>query len=169
MEMDRVISPEERIKRAEEIYYKRRAQGVRFNATTVNVSSGRRVSFGKKMMIQVLVCVAIYSTFCLLKNHNNIFSERVISQTKEVLSYDINMPKMYNQCAEYFENKFNSIKKVKDENQEEIKDEKTKLEKDENQEEQENNVEQDNINQQEINNQTEESKVEESQLLEGRK
>jgi len=42
--MERVISPEERMKRAEEIYYRRKAQGVRVTTTSVNIGKENKIS-----------------------------------------------------------------------------------------------------------------------------
>lgn len=112
--MERVISPEERIRRAEEIYYRRKAQGIRVSSSSVNVRSSNKISLGKKMTIQILICVVIYTVFFMLKGYNNVFSENVIMQTRNILNYDINFQKLYNQCVEYFNNNFNSIIKVKD-------------------------------------------------------
>lgn len=134
--MERVISPEERMKRAEEIYYRRKAQGVRVTTTSVNIGKENKVSLGKKMIIQIIVCLIIYLGFWLIKGYNNVFSQNVINQTKEVLNYDINFVNLYNQCKEYFDKNFNSIIK--------------------------NNGDKDNENMQEIN-QEEQNKDEESQ------
>lgn len=108
--MERVMSPEERIRRAEEIYYRRQSQGVRVSTSSVNVGKTNKISLGRKMGIQILICVVIYSFFYVIKGHNNIFSENVINTTKSILSYDVNLGKMYNQCVEYFNNSFNNIK-----------------------------------------------------------
>ena len=112
--MERVVSPEERMRRAEEIYYRRKAQGVRVSTATVNVGKKNKVSLGKKMIIQILICIAIYSMFWMIKGYNSVFSENVINQTREILSYDINFLKVYNQAKEYFEINFNSIIKKED-------------------------------------------------------
>ncbi len=112
--MERVISPEERIRRAEEIYYRRRAQGIRVSTSSVNVGNGNKISLGRKMIIQILICVVIYTTFWLIKGYNNVFSENVINETKNILSYDINFQNLYNQCMEYFNKNFNSIIKTDD-------------------------------------------------------
>lgn len=112
--MERVITPEERIRRAEEIYYRRKAQGVRVSTSSVNVGKGNRVLLGKKMGIQILACILIYVSFWLIKGYNNVFSENVINQTKAILSYDVNFVNLYNQCVEYFNTNFNSI--IKDNN-----------------------------------------------------
>ena len=107
--MERVISPEERMRRAEEIYYKRREQGVRVTTTSVNLGKENKVSLGKKMIIQIIVCLFIYLAFWMIKGYNNVFSENVINNTRAVLSYDINFVNMYNQCKEYFNKNFNNI------------------------------------------------------------
>lgn len=111
--MERVISPEERIRRAEEIYYRRKNQdGTRVLGTSVNIENENKVSLGKKMIIQILICICIYSVFGVLKNSKNIFSDNVINHTKTVLSYDVNLPQVYNQCKEYFNGDFNKIIKT---------------------------------------------------------
>lgn len=106
--MERVISPEERMRRAEEIYFRRREQGTRVAQTSVSVSNGKKISIKKKMIIQICICVLIYSCFSVLKNYNNIFSQNIISKTKYFLSYDVNFQKMYFQGVEYFKSKFNN-------------------------------------------------------------
>lgn len=110
--MERVISPEERMRRAEEIYYRRKSQGVRVSTSSVNVGKSNKVSLGKKMCIQIILCVIIYSGFWMIKGYNNVFSENVINQTKNILNYDINFQNLYNQLMEYFNNNFNSIIKM---------------------------------------------------------
>ena len=107
--MERVISPEERMRRAEEIYYKRREQGVRVTTTSVNLGKENKVSLKKKMIIQIAVCLIIYLAFWLIKGYDNVFSNNVINNTRAVLSYDINFVNMYNQCKEYLGKNFNNI------------------------------------------------------------
>ena len=152
--MERIVSPEERLRRAEEIYYRRRAQGVRVSTATVSVGSKNKTTIGKKMGIQILVCIIIYSTFWLIKGYNNVFSNTFINHTKAVLSYDVNFPKLYNETVEYLNNNINSIIKKeestegeeqgesKDENQEDSQAE-TQTEAQEN-EEQKNDVGEEN-------------------------
>ena len=107
--MERVISPEERMRRAEEIYYKRREQGVRVTTTSVNLGKENKVSLKKKMIIQIVVCLFIYLAFWMIKGYDNVFSDNVINNTRAVLSYDINFMNVYNQCKEYLGKNFNSI------------------------------------------------------------
>lgn len=111
--MERIISPEERIRRAEEIYSRRKMQsGVRVASSTVN--SGTKSSLktetiiAKKMIIQILICIVIYFIFYLIQNTNYIFSEDVISKTKELLSHDINFYSIYSQASEYISDFLNN-------------------------------------------------------------
>lgn len=120
--VERVSSPEERIKRAEEIYYRRRAQGVRVSTTSVNIGNTNKISLGKKMVIQIIVSILIYSLFWALRSYKNVFSENVINNTKAVLSYDINFQNLYNQSREYFGNHFNNIIKTNSDQNDDNKD-----------------------------------------------
>ncbi len=107
--MERIMSPEERMRRAEEIYYRRQSQGIRVSTNSVNVGKTNKVSLGKKMIIQIVICVIIYSIFYFIKGYDNIFSQNVISTTKSILNYDVNFANLYNQAVEYFNSNFNNI------------------------------------------------------------
>lgn len=103
--MERIISQEERIRRAEEIYQRRRMRnenGVRVSSSSVN-SNRTKVSLFKKMALQLAICSVIYIIFYLIKNSNYIFSEDVISKTKELLSQDINFGNVYYQVVSFWE------------------------------------------------------------------
>ena len=103
--MERIISQEERIRRAEEIYQRRRMgneSGVRVSSSSVN-SNKPKISLFKKMALQLAICSVIYIIFYLIKNSNYIFSEDVISKTKELLSHDINFGNVYSQVASFWE------------------------------------------------------------------
>lgn len=112
--MERIISTEERIRRAEEIYARR--QGNKRQVATVNVNNENKkdIKLLKKMIIQVLVCVSIYLVVYAIVNNEYIFSEDFRNKVNEILSYDTNFMQIY-------ENIKNSImpKKVPEETQEE--------------------------------------------------
>ena len=99
--MERTLSPDERIRRAEEIYYRRKSQDINKKSAKVNVSNKKDFGMFKKMIIQILICVAIYGAFYMIKNTNHIFSEDVIKNINEILSYDINIKKLYEQYSNY--------------------------------------------------------------------
>ena len=117
--MERVATAEERIRRAEEIYYRRKAQGVRVSGDSVSVGRSKRVSLGRKMAIQILVCLCIYVAIQVANGYKNIFSENVINQVDTMLSYDVNFLELYNQFSEYFNKNFNIINSVHSKNENE--------------------------------------------------
>lgn len=103
--MERTISQEERLRRAEEIYQRRKTankSGVRVASSSVN-STKNKLSLFKKMALQLAICAVIYIIFYLVKNSNYIFSEDVINKTKELLSYDINFGNIYSQVSSFIE------------------------------------------------------------------
>ena len=106
--LERTISSEERIRRAEEIYNRRKiANGVRVVGDSVNRVETKKLSLFKKMFFQLVICAMIYVIFYLIKNGNYIFSQDVINKTKEFLSYDINFGQLQNQVSLFLnENKF---------------------------------------------------------------
>ena len=108
--MERAIDIEERIRRAEEIYNRRKMQnGVRVATARVTTPSRDKYKLYKKLIIQILICFAIYTTFYLIKNSNYIFSQDFISKTKEVLFYDINFQNVYNSVIEYYNNNLKTL------------------------------------------------------------
>ena len=101
--MERTITSEERIRRAEEIYQRRRMQND-IKVPTSQVNAGNKIQYGmlKKVILQVLICMLIYFIFYLIKNSNYIFSEEVVNKTREFLSYDINFQGIYIQTEKYY-------------------------------------------------------------------
>lgn len=93
--MERSVSVDEKIRRAEEIYNRRNSMNERRTAT-VNVSPVKNNIKIKKMLIQVLICVLIYTIYYLITTTNYVFSADVIDKTKEVLNQDINFIEIYN-------------------------------------------------------------------------
>ena len=118
--MEKSISQEERIRRAEEIYSRRR-YNIRYGESLYRSGETRnryqpketRKIKGKminKMIIQMIVCVIIYTCIYMLQYSNYLFSKDMVNKTKEVLSYDISIENLYNKSNEFFSNlqkKFN--------------------------------------------------------------
>lgn len=107
--MERTLSAEEKIRRAEEIYERRRCGYNVRNVATVNVSEKKNYSLLKKMILQILICLLIYFIFYLIQNSNYVFSEEVINRTKEILSYDINIQAVCNEVMKQVDNLSQSI------------------------------------------------------------
>ena len=105
--LERTLSQEERIRRAEEIYYRRKLNNsdVRMPSSQVrDKTEKRQFSLYRKMAIQILLCVLIYLVFSLIKEANYLFSENVISKTKEFLSQDINFEVISSRVNEFWQN-----------------------------------------------------------------
>lgn len=97
--MERTLSAEERIRKAEEIYNRRRGNDTKiYNSSESNKVS---LSLTKKMVLQILVCTVIYSAFYLIKNTNYIFSDTVINKTSEILRYNLDFEKIYHASSEF--------------------------------------------------------------------
>lgn len=101
--MDRALSVEEKIKRAEEIYARRHSSEPMNRATLrVNESSNKKdIKLLKKMIIQILICVLIYMVIYVIQNSQFIFSEEFLKKVNEILSYDMNFNEIYTNCSNY--------------------------------------------------------------------
>lgn len=93
--MERSMSVEEKIKRAEEIYAKRHEQNLKHFAT-VNVNEKKNIKLFRKMIIQVITSLCIYLIIININNGNYVFSDDFINKTKEILSTDIKFEEIYN-------------------------------------------------------------------------
>ena len=103
--MEKTISPEERIRRAEEIYYRRRLNNNNVRMSSSQVTEGtknRQFALYKKMALQILICILIYLIFSLIKDANYLFSEDVINKAKEFLSTDINFQAISENTQNFF-------------------------------------------------------------------
>ena len=101
--MDRALSVEEKIKRAEEIYA-RRHSGENINRTTVrdnNSSNKKDIKLLKKMIIQIFICILIYLVIYIVQNSQFIFSEEFLNKVNQILSHDMNFDEIYNNCSNY--------------------------------------------------------------------
>lgn len=117
--MEKVLSVDEKIRRAEEIYSRRRQENTHQVQARVNVGEdGKNYRLFKKMTIQIIVCLIIYFVFYSIKNSEYIFSENFIKQTRQVLSYDLNLQEQYNYIKGLIQsNENNSNTQQEDQNQ----------------------------------------------------
>lgn len=129
--MEKAMSTEDKIRRAEEIYNRRREAYSKNVMAKVNINDQKDLRLLKKMLIQIIICLAIYSVFYLVKNNNYIFSEDFLNKSKEILSYDINFQEIYFKVIEKMKNKENNNQEQITENTEDTNQEE-KIESDEN-------------------------------------
>lgn len=96
--MERIMSVEDKIRRAEAIYERRR-QGNNKQIASINVSDNNKkkdIKLLKKMIIQILVCMVLYLIVYTIQNNSYVFSEDFINKANEILSYDTNFAEIYN-------------------------------------------------------------------------
>lgn len=118
--MERVMTVEERIRRAEEIYERRkRNEGltvVHNEKSQKEKNDKKDVKLLKKMIIQLIVCICIYFVIYTIQNNQYIFSEDFINKVNEIISYDIDFPQVYEDAKNYLIGVFSSQRE--NENQE---------------------------------------------------
>lgn len=118
--MERTISVEEKIRRAEEIY-ERRKQGSTKPVATVSINQEKKdIKLLKKMIIQILICISIYLIIYTIQNSETIFSKDFLAKANEILSYDTNFSEIY----QVIKNNIKVFLPKKEEQQEEQKKEK---------------------------------------------
>ena len=125
--MERTISQAERIRRAEEIYNRRRYENGHNNYSTNNTKiHNNRTSIKcrmiRKMLVQILVCTAIYLVIYIMRNSNQIFSDEMINKAKEILSYDVSVQNLYEKSREYFSGAEEKINQIINKNEEDNQD-----------------------------------------------
>ena len=135
--MERAMSVEDKIKRAEEIYYKRREQAVpqrEYNEIrSENNMKPKNIKLLKKMIKQIVLCLVIYSIVYIIVNSNYIFSEDFTNKTKEILNQDIDFKSLYLVMSNNINNvkeQINGLNNKKDET--EIQKEETQINEEQN-------------------------------------
>lgn len=108
--MERTMTPEERIKRAEEIYNRRNNYRNNYNThrireEKIDSQTGKK-KLAKKMLVQIGICTLIYAFIFLISNSDQLLSKDIINKAKEILSYDISFENLKNISLEYL-NKLN--------------------------------------------------------------
>ena len=103
--MEKSISQEERIRRAEKIYSRRRynnryGESLYRSGETRNRYQPQETRKIKGKMINKIIYTCIY----MLQYSNYLFSKDMVDKTKEVLSYDISIENLYNKSNEFFLN-----------------------------------------------------------------
>lgn len=94
--MEKTMSVEDKIRRAEEIYA-RRQEGTQRKTATVSVNSNNKkdIKLLKKMIIQIILSLLIYSIIYIIQNNNYIFSKDFLNKANQILSYDMNFEQIY--------------------------------------------------------------------------
>ena len=110
--MERTMSVEDKIKRAEEIYAKRQ-EGIQRKTATVSLNNDdnkKDIKLLKKMVIQIILSLLIYGIIYIIQNNKYIFSEEFLKKADEILSYDMNFSQMYQDIKSNIEKETLNIK-----------------------------------------------------------
>lgn len=100
--MDRIISEEERIRRAEDIIERRRNTDLRISSENfVKEKSNNKI---KKMLIQILISLIIYCGIYYIKNSQNENMKSFMANINSVLEYDVDFKKIYEEICIKCEN-----------------------------------------------------------------
>ena len=96
--MDREISVEEKIRRAEDIYRRR-------NGIQPQEDFKKKNRPIKRLFLQIMFCFLIYVIFYIIHNSSYIFSEDFLNRTREIFSKNINITGIYDNIKNSFINK----------------------------------------------------------------
>lgn len=99
--MEKALSQEERLRRAEEIYYRRKNAINSPRTATVSISPKKNYKLLKKVIIQIIICVGIYSVIYELQSNTDSFSIDSINYLKGAMSYDIDINKAFEEVKKY--------------------------------------------------------------------
>ena len=95
--MEKTMSVEDKIRRAEETYYRRKNQDIPIRESIIKEPQKKKknIKLFKKLIKQIIICLLIYGVFYAIINNNYIFSEDFTQKTREILSQDINFLHIY--------------------------------------------------------------------------
>ncbi len=108
--MERAMTVEERIRRAEEIYERRkRNEGLTIVSEEKKSEKKEKkdIKLLKKIVIQLIICTCIYLVIYTIQNNKYIFSEDFINKVNEIISQDIDFTKLYRDTKNYIMSLFN--------------------------------------------------------------
>ena len=95
--MERTLSVEEKIKRAEEIYLRRKSADDTDNRCYIknkNIEKkNKRIT--RRIIFQMIICLGIYMVCYIVSNNKYIFSDDFKNKTNEIISCDANITQIY--------------------------------------------------------------------------
>ena len=132
--MERLISDEERLRRAEDVIERRKNTNLRISGENFyKEKSNQKV---RKMLLQILICLVLYCGFYYIKNSTNEYKNYFIDNVNTILKNDTDFKKVYI----FLEDKFKKINIETDVDEYNNVNDSDEVDKGENDEEQVNNV-----------------------------
>ena len=116
--MEKNISVEERIKRAEERYYNtlnryynniKNEDNIQSNKKNITERTNKKRTLKRKVLTQIVICLIAYGIFYCINNTNSSFSNDMKQKTKEILNTDINFSQIYSNLKCNIERFFQNI------------------------------------------------------------
>ncbi|MBP3502521.1 MAG: M23 family metallopeptidase [Clostridia bacterium] len=99
--MDRLVSEEERIRRAEDVLERRRNTDLRISSENfVKEKANKKI---KNMFIQILICLLIYCGIYYVKNSQNENLKSFLNNINGILEYDVDFKKIYEELCKKYE------------------------------------------------------------------
>ena len=99
--MERVLSQDERIRRAEDLYERRQHENETRRNAKVNVNNGYKSIRPNKLILQCAICILIYGFFYGIKMVPNVVPKDIMYKITNVLEYDINIKELYENVSKY--------------------------------------------------------------------
>ena len=116
--MEKTISVEERIRRAEEKYYNtlnrdynniKNEDNIQSSKKNITERTNKKIKLKRKVLTQILICLIMYGIFYLINSNNSLFSNDMKQKTKEILNTDINFSQIYSNLKCNIEKLFQNI------------------------------------------------------------
>lgn len=116
--MEKTISVEERIRRAEEKYYNtlnrdynniKNEDNIQSSKKNITERTNKKITLKRKVLTQILICLIMYGIFYLINSNNSLFSNDMKQKTKEILNTDINFSQIYSNLKCNIEKLFQNI------------------------------------------------------------
>ena len=129
--MEKAMSIEERIRRAEDIYNRRYGNGY-YSSYKSNIKNKNKPSLSKRFIKQIIICMLVYSIFYVTSNREYFLSNEFRNKVEEFSSQNEILKNTYNYIIGYVdkylnkkqeENKEDGKGDNKEENKEEAKEE----------------------------------------------
>lgn len=114
--MDRIISDEERIRRAEDVLERRKNTDLRISSDSfIKEKNNNKI---KNMLMQILICLLLYCGIYYIKNTQNENYKGFINYIYSILNHDVDFKKIYDELYKNIK-KININKLIKSNNNDE--------------------------------------------------
>ena len=104
--MERAMSVEERIRRAENIYNRRNGIYARNEPKAERTTKKAKKGSVKRLLMQMFICLLIYVVFYAVTNRNYIFSEEFRNDVGSFVNEKTKISDWYNSAKSYIQSEF---------------------------------------------------------------